>query len=1034
MTSSASVPSQPFRLPSGGRIDRSRPVTFSFDGKPYQGFAGDTLASALLANGVHMIARSFKYHRPRGIFGVGAEDPAGLVQIGRDPARTDPNLRATEVEIYDGLKAFPQNCWPSLDFDASAINDRFSRFLPAGFYYKTFMGPPGNWMLFERFIRAAAGLGRAPQAPDSDHYDSINQHCDVLVIGSGPGGLMAALTAARSGARAILAEETAHIGGALLSMAAGDVSLDEHAPSKWAETSEAELASYPEATILKRAAPVGYYGDNLVIFNQQLQDHLPLSARDPLLPRQRLWRIRAAHVVLAMGAIERPLIFDGNDRPGIMLASAVSRYIHLYGVLPGRNAVLFTNNNAAWQTAFDLHCAGWAVAAIVDLRHDIEPDMKARANQCGIPVFSNAVIDGTDGIKHVKSVRIRHLTDEGLVGDKAIELACDLLAVSGGLSPNVALFSQSRGKLRYDPDIAAFRPARSWQKEASAGLCNGTVGLAQRLNEGHRCGADAAASLGYSPTPAEAPSVEYKTQPADYKIRALWSLPSHKPKHKVRAFVDLQNDVTEKDLHLAVQEGYRSVEHAKRYTTTGMGTDQGKTVGINAFGIIADTTRQTISEVGVTTYRQPYKPVTFGSLAAQNTGALFDPRRTTPMHDWHVAHGAKFETVGDWLRARVYPRGAENFDAALMRECKAARQSIGVLDASTLGKIDVRGRDAREFLHRVYTNGWQKLKPGRCRYGLMLGEDGMVMDDGVTACLADDHFHMTTTTGGAGQVLAILEDYLQTEWPDLQVYLTSVTEQWAVASICGPKSVELVAALVDDLDPDPEKFPLMSWRDGHIGGVQVRVFRISFTGELSYEINIQASLGLWLWEQVFAAGEKYGIMPYGTEAMHLLRAEKGFIIVGQETDGTVTPHDLRMGWAVKKDGDFVGRRSLSRSDMLRPDRKQLVGLQPADPNLVLTEGAHIIATAAEPRPPTKMLGHVTSSYFSPALGRSFALALVEGGGARIGETLYATWNGDPPAPVLLTEIDFLEAAKAEQEKAQPIGAAQAERKAEAEHA
>ncbi len=846
---------QPFRLESGGLIDRSRPVGFSFDRKHYQGFAGDTLASALLANGVHMVARSFKYHRPRGIFGMGAEDPAGLVQVGGDAARTDPNLRATEVEIYDGLEAFPQNCWPSLSVDAGAINDALWRFIPSGFYYKTFMGPPGNWMLFERFIRRAEGLGRAPVAPDTDHYESTNLHCDVLVVGSGPAGLMAALTAARSGARIVIAEETPELGGALIAMAPGDVRISGKAPRDWAAHAQAELSAYPEATILKRAAPVGYYGDNLLVFNQQIQDHLAPGARDPLVPRQRLWRIRAAQVVLATGTIERPLIFDGNDRPGIMLASAVSGFVHRYGALPGRNAVLFTNNNAAWRTAFALHRAGGGIAAIVDLRAQIEPGLRGWANERGIPVIANAVIDGTAGRRHIESVTVHRLASDSSVDGRAIEIGCDLLALSGGLSPNVALFAQSRGKLRHDAEIAAFRPARSWQRERSAGLCNGTLDLAERFAEGFRSGAAAAKDAGFSPAPTVLPAIEQRVPPAPYDIRALWSLPSAKPRHKARAFIDLQNDVTTKDLHLAVQEGYRSVEHAKRYTTTGMGTDQGKTIGISAFGILADATGQTIPDVGVTTFRQPYKPVTFGAVAGQYTGALFEPRRTTPMHDWHVAHGAEFEPVGNWLRPRLYPRPGEDFHAALMRECRAARRSVGVLDASTLGKIDIRGPDAREFLDRIYTNSWKTLKPGRCRYGLMLGEDGMVADDGVTACLADDHFHMTTTTGGAARVLATLEDYLQTEWPELRVFLTSVTEQWAVASVCGPDAAKLVGALCDDLDPDPAQMPFMSWREAHIAGVPVRVFRISFTGELSYEINIPASLGLWLWERIFAVGE-----------------------------------------------------------------------------------------------------------------------------------------------------------------------------------
>jgi len=1003
---------QPYRLAAGGRVDRRKTVNFTFDGKTYEGFAGDTLASALLANGVHMLARSFKYHRPRGILGAGTEDPAALVQIGGDMVRTDPNTRATEAEIYEGMQATAQNCWPSLGFDVGSVNDLVHPFLPAGFYYKTFMGPPGKWSWFEPAIRAAAGLGRAPEGPDPDRYESINKHCDVLVIGGGASGLMAALSAARSGARVILAEETAELGGSLLSMNPGDTRVGGQLPHEWVAQAEAELGQAGETVILKRTAATGYYNDNLVFLHEKLSDHLPEAERDADAPRHRVWRVRARRVVLATGAVERPLVFDGNDRPGIMLAGAVRTYLHRYGVLPGQNALIFTNNNNAWQTAFDLKRAGAAVAGIVDLRHETEPALRGAAADLDIPVYAGAAIDGTRGRKRIQSASIQPISADGAPRGEPNDIECDLLAVSGGWSPNAALFSQSRGQLHYDEELAAMRPFKSWQAEASAGRCNGVMDLADRLNEGARAGAEAAQAAGFETSPADAPEIDApEIRRLPYAIRAAWSPISAKPAHKQRAFIDLQNDVTVKDLKLAVQEGYKSVEHAKRYTTTGMGTDQGKVVGVNAFGLLADTMDKAVAEIGVTTYRQPWKPLQLGAIAAQHTGDFFEPRRTVPAHEWHVANGAQFEIVGDWLRPRVYPRQGESFNAALQRECYAARTAVGVLDGSTLGKIDIRGKDAREFLNRVYTNSWTKLAPGRARYGLMLGEDGMVMDDGVTACIADDHFHMTTTTGGAARVLGMLEDYLQSEWPELDVYLTSVTEQWAVASICGPHSAKLVGELCPDLDPDPAKFKFMSWQEAHIDGVPVRVFRISFTGELSYEINIPAQYGKWLFEKIFAAGAKYGATPYGTEGMHLLRAEVGFIIAGQDTDGTTTPLDLRMDWAVKKKGDFIGKRSLSRSDTARHNRWQLVGLLSEDPNDVLVEGSYLRDTPEEGVPPVKKDGHVTSSYFSPVLNRAFALALVESGGERIGETLYASWSKGPVKRVTITETDFLKDAK-----------------------
>ena len=991
---------QSFRMPAGGSgIDRARTIRFRFDGRDYTAHPGDTLASALLAAGEHLVARSFKYHRPRGILSAGAEEPAALVQLGADPGLTDPNVRVTEQEVYEGLEAFAQNCWPSLRFDIGAFNDLIAPFIPAGFYYKTFKGWPG-WNWFESFIRRAAGLGRVPTAPDPDRYETTNRHCDVLVVGGGPAGIAAALAAGRSGARTILVDETPALGGTLLGRSNETVAIDGKPALEWVEAAREALAGMPEVTVLTRTTAFGYSSHNFVGLWERVEDHLAPAARDAAGPRQRLWRIRAKEVVLATGAIKRPLVFHQNDRPGIMLAGAVRTYIHRFGVLPGRRAVVLTNNDSGWHAAFDMARAGIAVAAIADLRTAIDGRLLTEAAAFGIAIHPATGISGTEGRLRIRSAKLRPLAGGGEVA-----IDCDLLAVSGGWTPNVALFAQSRGKLRYDGGIEAFRPGKSWQKERSAGACNGAFALDEALAEGAAAGASAAENAGFAAPPGML-SVE-GGEGQGGAVRVMTELPSSVAPHRMRAFVDLQDDVTAKDLRLAVREGYRSVEHAKRYTTAGMGTDQGKVANLNTFAVLAAERGESLPAIGTTTFRQPYKPVTFAALAGQHVGDLFAPRRTTPMHEWHRAQNAIFEPVGDWLRPRAYPRGGESFHDAVQRESKAARTSIGILDASTLGKIDIRGPDAREFLNRVYTNAWLKLAPGKCRYGLMLGEDGMVMDDGVTACLADDHFHMTTTTGGAARVLGKLEDYLQTEWPELRVYLTTVTEQWAVASICGPECHRLVSEICDGLDADPAGFEFMTWRDAEAGGVPVRVFRISFTGELAYEINIPARYGLWLWERVMALGEKYAATPYGTEAMHLLRAEKGFIIVGQETDGTVTPGDLRMDWIVKKSGDFIGRRSLARSDTAREGRKQLVGLLTEDPAFVAMEGAQLIGMDAEIAPPVPMLGHVTSSYFSPNLGRSIAMGLLKDGGKRMGERVWIARRGGAPVPAIVSGTDFI---------------------------
>jgi sarcosine oxidase subunit alpha len=966
------------RLDTGGRIDRSKPVGFRFDGHKLEGFQGDTLASALLANGVSVVGRSFKLHRPRGIVGSGAEEPNAIMQIGRG-ASALPNLRATQVELYDGLIARTTKGWPSVNYDIAAINDLFARVFSAGFYYKTFMRPQALWHLYEKFIRRSAGFGRVPAETDPDIYEHRNAHCDVLIAGGGPAGLMAAVAAGRAGARVIIADEQNELGGNLLATTA---ILDGAPASDWLQQITAELSAMDNITTLLRGTVFGYFDHNFLTVAERCTDHLPAIERSGA--RERIWRVRAAQVVLAQGAFERPLVFCNNDRPGIMLASAASTYVNRYAVCPGERAVVFTNNDSAYQTAIDLQRAG-ADVTIVDSRQSSAGFGDAIA--AGIPVLSGHVVVDTIGGKRIKAVRVGKWS--GNVVDlvhASMTIECDVLAMSGGWSPAVHLHSQAGGRNEWNDDLNCFVPGKSRQENRSAGSACGKWLLRDCLADGLGAGKDAASRSGFTPVDVEVPKVD-KEETAS--MEPLWRVPaSQSPDRCPKQFIDFQNDTSVADVRLAAREGYRSVEHVKRYTALGFGTDQGKLGNINGMAVLAECLEKSIPEVGTTTFRPAYTPVTFGALAGENVGELFDPIRTTALHECHATVGAPFEVVGQWHRPWYFPRPGEDLHAAVNRECIATRKSLGIMDASTLGKIEVRGPDAVEFLERIYTHNIGKMKIGRCAYGILLGEDGMLMDDGVMARLDEQRFYLTTTTGGAAAVLSWLEKWLQTEWPELDVFLTSLTDQFSTIAVVGPNSRRLLMKVGCNIDLDNASFPFMTVQDAELAGMPVQLFRISFSGELAFEVNVPSNNAPEMWRALMDAGEEFDITPYGTETMHVLRAEKGFVIIGQDTDGSVTPIDAGMNWLLSKDKDFLGKRSLSRPDCTRKDRKQLVGLLSADNTTVLSEGAQLVEDP-QAQKPLPMCGHVTSSYFSACLGHPIALALVAGGRSKQGETLYA---------------------------------------------
>ena len=968
------------RVKSSKFIDETYKISFKFNNKTYYGYKGDTLASALLANNIHLVGRSFKYHRPRGIMTAGSEEPNAIVQLHKNTSRTEPNVRATEIEIYEGLEASSQNCWPSVNFDIGGINNFLSPVLPAGFYYKTFMWPASFWEKYEYFIRKSAGLGKSPTEPDPDIYEHKYIHCDVLVIGAGISGIIAAKTSAKNGFKTLLLDEKPYLGGSTIYQNSEHFKINNQISSSWLDKEINEIKKIDNLEIKTRTSVAAFHGYNFLLARENLTDHLPLHQRDEKV-RHRLLKIRAKKVISATGSLERPLVFDNNDRPGILLSSAIEKYSNLFGVACGQKNVLFTNNDSAYETAISLFQKGINVEAIIDNREEVDSKLVKEIEKNNIKIYKGYTVVNTFGYKKINKISIMQLSKDGqkVVGSK-ISIDCDCLGMSGGWTPAVHLFTQSGGKLKFRDDDQVFIPDTYPSDQISIGSCNGEFTLDEILSSISKKLKD---FLNIKKTEYE--NLEIQSHFNKTK-RNIWLLPSDKIIGKTKPFVDYQNDATAKDIKLALREGFRSIEHVKRYTTTGMGTDQGKLGNMHALGIISETAGSKMGELGTTTFRPPYTPLTFGTIVGRNVGEYFDVFRKTPIHDWHVENKAKFENVGQWKRAWFYPKENEGMHEAVQRESKAARDSAGILDASTLGKIDIQGTDASEFLNRVYTNAWSKLAIGKCRYGLMLNEDGMVYDDGVTTRLDENHYIMTTTTGGAATVLGKLEDYLQTEWPELDVYLTSVTDHYATISVCGPNSKKIISKVIPNLDLSDEKFPHMSFKNTKIDKVKCRVMRISFTGEQSYEINVQANYGKSVWEKCMQAGKEFNITPYGTETMHLLRAEKGFIIVGQDTDATMTPIDLQMDWIVsKKKYDFIGKRSLYRSDTIREDRKQLIGLVTENPKEVLEEGAQIVADAN--KSPVEMLGHVTSSYYSPNLEKSIALGVVKGGKNMMGQKL-----------------------------------------------
>ncbi|MDG1519203.1 MAG: sarcosine oxidase subunit alpha family protein [Yoonia sp.] len=971
------------RLANTGRlVNKNKAVSFTFNGKNLSGFDGDTLASALLANDQMLMGRSFKYHRPRGVVASGAEEPNALVNLGTGPD-FEPNQRVTTTELYDGLSATSQNHWPSLEFDVGAVNKHLSRFLPAGFYYKMFIHPRPFWKyVYEPIIRQSAGLGKAPKTRDDDAYEHFNINVDVMVVGGGIAGLSAALAAGRTGARVLLVEQTAHWGGRAV---VDQPTIDGTPAEDWVNTTLQALEGMGNVTVRNRTQGSGVYDHGYVLAYERITDHAP----DVDAPRHRLWRIRAKQIVTATGAIERPLSFAGNDIPGVTLAAAVRDYAVNWGVSMGDRTVVVTNNDDAYRTAITLKKAGLDVPAIIDARDGAMGDLIEEARDLGIRIAFGKGIAKVKGNKRVTSVGICAQAGEGA---ELEEIACDCVAMSGGWSPVVHLWSHCGGKLVWDDAQAMFRPdaerpplgADGQGFVTTAGIANGHLFTAEGIADGFAAGRAAAKTAGAKGKAGDAPA---GSDAAEGAISPVWLMPQGaKQALRSKAWLDFQNDVKVSDVQLAAQEGFESVEHAKRYTTLGMATDQGKLSNINGLAILSKSLNADIPNVGTTTFRPPYTPISMSSIAGPAKGDLFQPIRLTPISDWSNANGADNEPVGQWRRPYAYVRDGETVHDAVNREVKNTRDNLGLLDASTLGKLIVKGADAGKFLDMMYTNMMSNLAVGKCRYGLMCTENGFLSDDGVVARIDDETWLCHTTTGGAERIHAWMEDWLQCEWWDWNVYVANVTEQLAQIAVVGPNARKVLEKL-GGMDVSKEALPFMQWRDGKIGDFDARAYRISFSGELSYEIAVPASQGRAFWDALLDAGEEFGVMPYGTECLHILRAEKGFIMIGDETDGTVIPQDLNLQWALsKKKTDYLGKRAHSRSHMADPNRWKLVGLETLDGS-VLPDGAYAIAEGDNANGQRNVQGRVTSTYYSANMDRGIAMGLVHNGPDRMGEVI-----------------------------------------------